>query len=466
MTASAAEAHGRDREQGPGAMAADARLRGAGLFIELEKRVRRCEDETALRFFVVNETVHLVRYRQALLWRAGESGGGGAPVAASGLAAVDANAPFVQWAGALCDELAAVQPPQAVRAFTARDVSPTTAQDWGQWLPEHAIFLRLQGRAGRLLGGLLLARDEPWGEAESHLLAYLADAYGHAWGALKPESPALQRLRFFRRRWQAVMAAAALVLALFPVSQTALAPARLIPIDPAVVRAPIDGVVDRFAVSPNTMVKKGDVLLYLDSTKLDSRLKVVQKALEVEAAELRQAEQQALIDEASRVRLAVLRNRVQQQTAEVEYVRGLLERSTVRSPRDGMAVFDDVNEWIGKPVALGERILTVADPARAEIELRLPVADALTLKDEARVRMFLNTAPHKPVDGLLRYASYEANPTPEGFFAYRLVARITDERGDLRIGLKGTAKVYGEQTLLIVHLLRKPFAAVRQYLGV
>ncbi len=267
------------------------------------------------------------------------------------------------------------------------------------------------------------------------------------------------------RRWYLAGTVAALILALWPVRQTALAPAEIVAFEPAVVRAPIDGVVDRFEIAPNELVKKGQVLLHLDATKLDSRLKVAQKALEVLAAELRQAEQQALFDEASRVNLSILKSRVQQQSAEVDYVQSLIDRSEVRAPRAGMAVFDDVNNWLGRPVSLGERILMVAEPTATEIEVRLPVADALALQQGAQVRLFLNIAPNAPVDGALRYASYEATKTPEGLFAYRLLARVAEHRPDLRIGLKGTAKVYGDQTVLIVYLLRKPIVALRQFFG-
>lgn len=452
----------------PVALAADGRLRSIGLFIELEKRARHAEDEAGFCFFVVNETFNLARYRQALLWRIDAADAGvGKLIAVSGLAAPDPNAPFVQWSSALCAELARAGQDPLVRPVTPAEVSTALAADWERWLPAHALCLDLHGRGGTRLGLLLLARDEPWGDAERHLLGYLADAYGHAWDALAPRrTRARGGFGLLPRRWQVLLGAGLLALGMVPVSQTALAPAEVVAVDPAIVRAPIDGVAERFAVTPNTLVKKDEVLLYLDATKLDSRLKVAQKALEVSRAELRQAEQQALFDEATRVNLAILRSRVQQQAAEVEYVRGLLARSSVRSPRDGMAVFDDVNDWIGKPVAQGERIMMIADPGTTEIEIKLPVADALNLKEKARVRLFLNNAPHRPVEGELRYVSYEAGQTPEGFFAYRLIARVTDRPADLRIGLKGTAKIYGDDTVLGLYLLRKPIVAVRQHLGV
>ena len=34
-----------------------------------------------------------------------------------------------------------------------------------------------------------------------------------------------------------------------------------------------------------------------------------------------------------------------------------------------------------------------------------------------------------------------------------------------RIGLRGSAKIYGERVPLALHLFRRPFAAARQFIG-
>jgi len=218
-------------------------------------------------------------------------------------------------------------------------------------------------------------------------------------------------------------------------------------------------------VEPNDTVKTGDLLFTLDVTKLNSRLKVVEKALEVSRAELRQTEQRAVFDENSRVNISILKSRVQQQLAEVDYVQGLLQRSQIRATRDGMVIFDNVNDWIGRPVAVGEKVMLLATPSDMQVETWLPVSDAIKLSTGAEVKLFLNANPYSPIASTLTYASYEASLTPEGHFAYRLLSSLQERDEDLRIGLKGTAKIYGEQSLLFIYMLRKPLVALRQYLG-
>ncbi|WP_305046044.1 efflux RND transporter periplasmic adaptor subunit [Geoalkalibacter sp.] len=436
--------------------------RGFGVFIELEKRARQAASEAELHFLMVNDTHELLPYRQALLWRFDRKDAGRI-AAVSGLAAADPHAPFIVWMERVGRHLPTAAK-EKMFPFRATDLPPELAEQWAEWLPPLALWVPLRYR-GESLGALILAREGPWGDGEMHLLGYLADAYGHAWGGLRQTKKGPRLALLAGKKW---LAAAALLLgaALIPVHQSALAPAEVIARDPVLVRAPMDGVIDRFEVRPNSPVHEGEPLVLLDGTRLLSRLEVAQKTLEVAEAEYRQAAQQAVFDSRAKVNLPVLQGRVEQHAAELAYLKSLRERTVIRAPRDGIAIFSDVNDWIGRPVVMGERILMIADPGATELEIRLAVADAIALEPGAAVRLFLNTDPHRPVDAKLRYAGYQASATPEGVFAYRLAAAFEPNEQPLRIGLKGTARVYGERTLLGLHLLRRPLAAVRKYLGI
>jgi hypothetical protein len=137
----------------------------------------------------------------------------------------------------------------------------------------------------------------------------------------------------------------------------------------------------------------------------------------------------------------------------------------VTAPRSGIALFADPNDWIGRPVTIGERLLEIADPNKSELEIWLPVADAITLNSGAEVDFFLNVAPDAPLHAKLRQTSYEAVLSPSGVLGYRLKAELTDPASPPRIGLRGTAKIYGDQVSLFYYLIRRPLAAARQLLG-
>ena len=54
--------------------------------------------------------------------------------------------------------------------------------------------------------------------------------------------------------------------------------------------------------------------------------------------------------------------------------------------------------------------------------------------------------------------------TPEGIMAYRFRARF-DAAATPRLGLRGSAKIYGPQRSLAIWLLRRPIATIRQWLA-
>jgi hypothetical protein len=148
----------------------------------------------------------------------------------------------------------------------------------------------------------------------------------------------------------------------------------------------------------------------------------------------------------------------------VNYLREQLTRARVLAPKDGVALFDDPTEWIGRPVSVGERILRIAATGDVEVEAWLPLADAIALEPGAPVQLYLNARPLEPVSASLRYMAHEAAPRPDGTFAYRVRATL-DAATEHRVGLKGTAKLQGETVPAAWWVMRRPVATLRSALG-
>jgi len=354
----------------------DARLRRFAVLFELEKKARRCERLEELGFVIVNETHNLVRYRQALFWE--REGKGGRVAALSGLAVPDRSAPFVVWAERLLAWLATHRAQGG--SFGLSDLPPQWQEDWASWFPPQALLVPLSAARAGVVGFVLLVRDEAWTAAEEVVVGNLADAYGHAWFALRRRSPWYRRL--LRQRWRnALVLALVAALALFPVHHSVVAPVEVVAKDPAVVRTSVEGVIDTVLVEPNQTVEPGQPLVALDKTRIENRLEVARKARDIAEAELRQTSQQAVFDPESKPALAILRGRLEQSQSEVGYYEQLLERALIRAPRAGIAIFDDADELVGKPVALGEKVMMVAAPEQVEAQVLLPAADAIALRD-------------------------------------------------------------------------------------
>ena len=263
-----------------------------------------------------------------------------------------------------------------------------------------------------------------------------------------------------RGRW----ALLALIL-LFPVRLSVLAPGELVPQNPVVVRSPADGIIDQYFVQPNTIVEAGQLLVQLDLTSLIGRQKVSEEELAIAEAEYRQSNLQSLSDPKARTQLLPLEAKVGEKRAEADLATSLLKRSRVMAPEAGMVLFDEPSELAGKPVSAGERLLAIANPDEVEIEAWLPVNDAIALAPDDEATLYLNARPFSPVRGTIRYVGYEPIRRPDASYAYRVRA-VVDAASGVRIGLKGTTRLYGEYVPLVYLILRKPIAWVRYTLAI
>lgn len=443
-------------------MTVDLAAHLAGL-LNLGRRAREAASVAELGFVVLNETRQLLDYRQAALWLPNERGD--ARLALSGLPRAEIDAPYSQWlervfrkAFAGLDKTACVN---------AAGLPADLAEDWAQWLPGHGLLLPL-ARGGEVLGWLLLARDAAWDEAEIALADELAHAYGHAL-ALLARPPASWRRVLGGGRARRVLAWLAAAGALFgvgmiPVPLATLAPAEVVAKAPFLVRAPIEGVIDRFAVRPNQAVTANQTLFEFDTTSLRNKKSQASGALAVASEEFRQAAQLAVTSDKGRLDMSVRQGEMASHAAELRYSQQMLERGRVRSPRAGVAIFGDSADWIGRAVRVGEKVMEIADPEQMELLIHLPLGDAIPLQSGARIDLFLTVAPQNRYPATLEYAAYRAEALPDGSMAYRLKARFTGAK-PARIGLAGTAKLYGAPVPLAYYVFRRPLAVARQWLG-
>lgn len=437
------------------APAAGAVERVFAQFLDLERLTRAARTTEQLAYSLVNDGQALFGFRHAALLIAGKV------QAVTGVSSVEPNAPFVAFV-----EQAVAQLFKWARAKPATVVpmdafSDSVREDWNSLSTAQVFWLPLLDHQGEVFGGLWLARDTPWSPSEQVLLAQLGDTYSHAWLALQPRRP--WRLRFTGKR-QLLLVALVLLGLLIPVRQSVLAPAEVVPLAGRVLAAPLDGVVAEFLVRPNQAVKAGDLLVRFESTTLKAQADVAQRALGVAEAELKANAQRAFTDAEAGSNVDLLAARVEQKRAERDYAAELLKRSEVRAERDGIAVFADAERWTGKPVQTGERLMEIADPTQAELRIELAVGDAIALEPNAEVALFLDSDPLHRHAARLERVAYEAQTTAAGQLAYRLDAAFSDSPPP-RIGLRGTAKLFGQRAPLALYLLRRPLAGLRQSVG-
>lgn len=457
-----------------GGQAASDAVQSLLTLLDLSRRARLAASARELGFLLANDTHALAPYRQSAFWLASEG-----LYTLSGLVQIEANAPYVLWLQQVCSYLTG-QDADRTWALTASDLPSALGPDWGEWWPAHALWLAMPGASKEApAAGLLLVRDLPWTPEELAMLREWVDVAWHAFAALhRPRGPSwrsvLKRVRgqLARqpdRRWwkQPALRWAALVIVVLalPVRLTVLAPGELVPANPMMVRAPLDGVVDVFHVQPNQLVKKDQPLFGFDEALIQSRLDVAAQTLSTAEIEYRQTTQQALTDARAKPQLAMLTGKIEEKRAEVDFLREQLTRARVLAPQDGVALFDDPTEWLGRPVAVGERIMRIAATSDAEVEAWLPLADAIALPTGSAVSLYLSASPLFAVRAQLRYIAHDAVQRPDGSYAYRVRATL-DAPTEHRVGLKGTAKLDGARVPLVYWVLRRPLATLRSTLGI
>lgn len=441
--------------------ATENQLAGLTALLQLERDARHVESTVELGFLIVNDTRKLVPYRQAVLWEI-DALGRLVIVAASGSSEVEPHAPYVVWLQKLLNEQGAAALKEPLRLERAA-VSEELARSWAEFLAPQVLLLPLVSAKGSVIGGLLLAADTPWEEGHEVLLEHLAGAYVHAWGALAGSRRKGWWRSWLSRRRLYVLAALLLVL-LFPVRQSVVAPAMVSARQPVVIAAPLNGVVQEVLVAPNARVNKGDVLFTFDGTEINSRLDVARKAMDVAQAEYRKNSQLAYACDECRARLPVLQAQIDQRQADLQHALTLQERLAVRADIDGTIIFRDRSDLIGRPVSVGERVMLLAEPQDSWLEIHLPVNDAVALEPGALVRFFLNIDPLSAFDATLVQTSYEPERTSQEVLAYTLMAEFAEAEKP-RLGLQGVARIYSSRAPLGYYVLRRPIVWLRQGLG-
>lgn len=437
--------------------------------LQLVRRAAGASDLETLGFVMANESRQVVAYQLSIVWRqTGVFTDAARLSAVSGQPRPDANAPFSHWVSGLCRSLSeqTTQASKQPRLVEAQDY-PDLLQDWAQWLPPHVLWMPLLASDGEPLGGWLLARAAPWQPHELAVVQELGTHYGLALAnklqsrRVKTEGPRRWWQHYRRWVWGAV-----LVLMFIPIRQSVIIPAEVLPDDPFYVRAPMDGVIDRLLVRPNQTVDAGVALLTLDESALRVRHEVARKVLGAAREEFRQSAQIAVTDDRGRLEMALRRGVLEEKSIELDYLTEQLGRVQIRAPRAGVVVFSDADQWLGRTVVQGERILLLADPAKVELVVRLPVGERFDVAEGTVVTLYPNASPLSSYGATVKQVAYSAELDREGLWTYRIQAAFDPDQPIPRIGTTGSARIRGDWVPLSFFALRRPLTVLRQTLGI
>ena len=431
---------------------------------ELETLVSATSVEE-LYLLAVNAMASLIGAEQAVLWIRG-AWGGPKVVAVSGLSAVERNIDFTHWFESAA-RIYATHTGAAIEEVPEEFDNPRLQSERSLYLLEDALHARLTASDGQVLGGLFVSRSGLFSDDEIARLERYAGSLARLherWHARQFSSlmGALLRRRVLMK-W--VLLFTSLAVFFIPVRMSATASVEITAREAMPVSATQDGVIERILVRPNQEVTAGMPLVRYDGAVVRNRVAVAHQNIGVAQADLERATGKAFNDETARAELRTLRAKVAEKAAESRYLEELARRLEIHAPSHGVSIFTDAEEWVGRPVQSGERIMMLANPAKIWITLYLPPDEAIPLDAHPEVKVHLDIEPLSSLTGTVVESSYEAVLTSEGHLAFLMRASLDEGQPIPRIGLKGVARVYGDRRSLGYVILRKPFRELRRMIG-
>lgn len=453
---------------GTKAAAIDSQVAALQAILRIEDAIRAVQASEDLSLLAVNDIRRMAQGRQAFfLLRHAD---GWETIAVSSLAKVDRTAHAIVWIESLAKKLAANADPEIAQDFVlsayVEDAAPETAAypfPYMLWQPLHA-------RGAPCFAAFLQARETPWAVSDKALCNRLCHTLAHAWGALNAPGP-IQRAHIgARARRSLAMGLALLIasaLAFIHVPMTALAPAEIVAIAPSVVSVHIDGVIDDVKVESGVAVRRGDTLVKLVDTNEKGALEVAEREVAVAEANWRRFSQVAFADPQARRELGSAEADLRLKRAERDFATKRLEQTRIMADRDGVAVYADKRDLIGRPVQVGQRLMEISDPEQTQIRIQMPVEDSLLITPGMRARVFLDSDPLRPLEAEVVRAAMMARPSDTNTLAFPIHARLLPESGaPPRLGTRGTAQLAGESVSLAFYLFRRPITTLRQKFGI
>jgi hypothetical protein len=425
--------------------------------LTLHRQAQDAETISAFAHIAVNETVKIIPYKQAIFWL--QEDGVTKLHTASGNASLEKLSPAMI---SLQSEIKKAISEREQREISPHIIGPKTSQG----IKPKSLSVLLETKEEGLLGGLYLERDEAFSEADFHILSELAFSYAQALAVKNYRGRSLwQYSKQSVKKVKIPLIIFSLVLLCWPVRLTATAPAEIVAQNPTVVSVPFNGTLENIAVDPGDRVVEGQVIAQMEALNLESLRDNTQQQLEIARMQLSQIRREALSESEKRQDLRRLENEIILKEIEFEHAKEQLKLSAIRAPRDGVAIYADKNELQGKPVQTGDSIMTIADPLEGAVRIRVPSDSMIPIKTDTEIRFFLNVAPLKGYNAIIESIGYQATQDPDGLLSYKIKARLADNHPNIRIGWKGTAKIYGDRVILGYALLRRPITLLRNLTG-
>lgn len=453
-------------------------LEGLATLLVLQDQLKNLSTIKEFGYFVTNETHRLLHYNTAYLWKRGELYKIHL-LDQSEIAEIDLQSPVSQWVSELIEDILKLDNSNKICAYDFtnknKDIDNSSSnslssideyilENWPEVLPHHILWDPFLDEANHISGGLILFRSVAFSEQEVKMFEWLGKNYQYTWMVLT-QSKLSSFYKWYRGKpYLKVLGFIFLILMLIPIRLSVTANAIVESSDPVPINSPIPGIIKEFLIKPGEAVKKGQLLMIIDKTDLSKSVAINEKKVSLTTAKLRSNSNQGYEKSENRDQIPILEAELAVDQAELDYAKSQLAKADIKSPVDGIAIFDSKEDWIGQPILAGENILKIEDQNKLQLKIFLPVPDIIDLKQGSKGNFYVyGQFSEFPVE--LISSNYNAKLTPNKVLAYEFIAKFINSNDIPQLGSQGTVRLYGHYVPMIYFLLRRPLQTLRQTIG-
>jgi len=423
----------------------------------------------ALKFVILNDTIHLIHYDQAVLLKVNKN-----KVTLEGISGQKEHTKNTYVDEKWTRFRNAINSSDKIQELRGRDFQDNQELLESLHLSKEGVmaWLPIPVKNGPDYALLLQKYSAPekeylGGEVIDVLDHFVIPGYGVALGKKTSGNKFVDLIHSFQFKVAAGMAVFFASLFLIHLPLRIIAPCEIVPEDPTVMTAPLDGIIAEVLVRPGQKVEKGTVLYEYDKRVPLQQLKVAEKEVAIVNSEIDRAFALTLEHDPKAINeLAVLTLKLEKEKIKYDLARSLARQLTIDSPIEGVVVIDDPSQWRGRPVSVGEKVLSVTDPKKTMVRLWIPERDNIHFNPDIPLKVILNVNPDNSYTADLAFVANESMINKEKLPSFVAEAKWKEQPKNVKIGLEGTAVLYGENVTLFYFLARKPWSYLRNLLNI
>jgi membrane fusion protein (multidrug efflux system) len=171
------------------------------------------------------------------------------------------------------------------------------------------------------------------------------------------------------------------------------------PVQGAVISTELPGTVADVAFESGAMVKKGDLLVHLDTSAEEAQLKSADADTELARADVERARDLVTRKVISKAEIDAAESKFNQKSAMTENMRAMIAKKTIRAPFDGAAGIRTVN--VGQMINAGQQIVPLQSLDPVFADFALPQQHLAKLSPDLEVRVTSDAVPGRVFAGKL-----------------------------------------------------------------